>query len=86
MLIRFWEQGHQVVGVECAQQAIDDFAKFNNIKFNTDKLPDVSDAKVFEVNYWEISWKFTSKIFISNIDGWQKSEDNPDKFSDIGQV
>ena len=38
-----------MVGVECAQQAIDDFAKVNDINFDIAGLPDAKDARVFQV-------------------------------------
>jgi len=45
---RFWEQGHQVIGVECADQAINDFFTANKIPFVCSSLCDTNGGQVFE--------------------------------------
>jgi hypothetical protein len=46
---RFWEEGHNVIGVECADEAINDFFSLNKIPFKSFKSFDSIDGNIFQV-------------------------------------
>jgi hypothetical protein len=52
---RFWEEGHNVIGVECADEAINDFFSLNKIPFTSFKSFDSIDGNIFQVWVWGLS-------------------------------
>ncbi|XP_054167347.1 thiopurine S-methyltransferase-like [Oppia nitens] len=46
----YWETGHKVIGVECADEAIDDFFSVNKISHKSYLSSELEKCKIFETN------------------------------------